>query len=173
MGTTASLAATPRHRSSSGEATVRQPRARTACPPAPSATPQRREPTRLFHVPFASAMSDPDIAVLVRALDLVTHMHPKLNPSAASLGVVRLDFDSGMFLQRGPAKGRWILEGRTWGHPSPQAVRDWHLRAAGAAHRLDPTVTLPGGRTPAVSRPSGPPPGRVAHSTPPAWAGAC
>jgi len=97
----------------------------------------------MFRVPFASAMSDPDIAVLARTLELVTHMHPKQRHSAVSPGVARLDFDSGLFLERGPSEGRWVLEGRTWGHPSPQAVSDWHLRAAAAAHRLDPTVTLP------------------------------
>jgi hypothetical protein len=90
-------------------------------------------------------MSDQDAALLSRTLDLDTHLHPKLHPTPTSPGVVRLDFDSGLFLQRGSTAGRWVLEGRTWGHPAPSTVRDWRLRAAAAAHGLDPTVTLPPG----------------------------
>jgi hypothetical protein len=110
---------------------------------APMVVPVRSGATALFAVPFVSAMSDPDIAVLARTLDLVTHMHPKLHDSPTSPGVVRLDFHSGLFLKRGPDERHWVLEGRTWGHPSPSIVHDWHLCAAAAAHRLDPSVPTP------------------------------
>jgi hypothetical protein len=60
-------------------------------------------------------MSDLDIARLARVLDLDTHLHPKLHNSPASPGVRRLDFDSGLFLLRGPEDGSWLLEGRAWG----------------------------------------------------------
>jgi hypothetical protein len=146
MNATASPRVTQKHPSSRREPAARgEPirRARAAHVPAPSSTPQRSGATTLFAVPFASAMSDADIAVLVRTLDLVTHMHPKLHDSPTSPGVVRLDFDSGLFLKRGPAEGQWVLEGRTWGDPSPSIVHDWHLRAAVAAHRLDPAVAFP------------------------------
>jgi hypothetical protein len=98
----------------------------------------------MFSVPLASPMSDGDVARLARTLNLVTHLHPKLHPSPTSPGLVRLDFDSGLFLVRGANKGEWALEGRTWGDPLPQAVREWHLSAAVAARQLDPTVALPG-----------------------------
>ena len=117
--------------------------ARAARVPALTSIPQRRGATTLFTVPFASAMSDGDIALLARMLDLTTHMHPKLHDSPTSPGVVRLDFYSGLFLKRGPAEGQWVLEGRTCGDPSPPIVHDWHLRAAAAAHRLDPVVAFP------------------------------
>ena len=89
-------------------------------------------------------MNDGDIAYLAKTLNLTTHLHPKLHHSPTSPGVVRLDFDSGLFLVRGANKGEWALEGRTWGDPLPQAVREWHLSAAVAARQLDPTVALPG-----------------------------
>jgi hypothetical protein len=98
----------------------------------------------MFSVPFSSPMSDGDAARLARTLNLVTHLHPKLRPSPASPGLVRLDFDSGLFLVRGANKGEWALEGRTCGHPLPQAIHEWHLSAAVAARQLDTTVTLPG-----------------------------
>lgn len=109
----------------------------------------RHAATTLFEVPFASAMSDRDVALLVRQLDLVTSMHPKLYDSPASPGVARLDFCSGLFLRRDITDGRWVLEARTWGHPSDPIVHRWHLRAAGAAHQLDHTVVLPAPLPPA------------------------
>lgn len=96
--------------------------------------------TTLFTVPFASAMSAPDVALLVRELDLVTNMHRKMFDSPASPGVARLDFESGLFLLRDGADGRWVLEARTWGHPSPRIVHGWHVQAADAARQLDHTV---------------------------------
>jgi len=98
----------------------------------------------MFSVPFSSPMSDRDVARLARTLNLVTHLHPKLHPSPTSPGVVRLDFDSGLFLVCGANTGEWALEGRTWGGPLPQTVHEWHLSAAVAARQLDTTVALPG-----------------------------
>ena len=126
-------------------------RALAAHVPAPTSIAARSGARTLFAVPFANAMSDADIAILARALDLVTHMHPKLHHSPTSPGLVRLDLYSGLFLERGPAEGHWVLEGRTWGHPSPSIAHDWHLRAAAAARRLDPTVAVPERLTPAVA----------------------
>ncbi len=98
----------------------------------------------LFRVPFASAMSDADVALLTRELDLTTDMHPKLHPSAVHPGFTRIDFYSGLFLEHGTSEGHWVLEARTWGNPPSWFIHDWHLRAAAAAHRLDPTVVSPG-----------------------------
>lgn len=66
----------------------------------PVSTPPKHRARTLFRVPFASAMSDADIAVLTRELDLTTHMHPKLHDSPVRPGVTRVDFYSGLFLER-------------------------------------------------------------------------
>jgi len=71
----------------------------------PEAT-QGRGPRALFQVRFAGAMGDPDIARLARTLDLTMH------PNATSLGAVRLDHQSGLFLARGDVEGQWVLEAR-------------------------------------------------------------
>ncbi len=97
----------------------------------------------LFQVPFASAMGDSELALLARTLDLWTHMTPKMRPDPTSPGVARLDHFSGLFMERGPSEGQWLLEGRTWGHPAPQTAHEWHVLAAQAAHQLDPSVKLP------------------------------
>ena len=97
----------------------------------------------LFQVPFASAMSDSDLALLARTLDLVTHMQQKMHPDPNGPGVVRLDHFSGLFLKRGATDGEWVLEARTWGQPAPESVHEWHLLAAGAACRLDRSVPVP------------------------------
>jgi hypothetical protein len=97
----------------------------------------------MFEVAFTSAMSDPDLAVLARVLDLSTHMYPKMRPDPNSPGVARLDHFSGLFLERGTGEGQWRLEGRTWGQPAPETVHEWHVLAALAARQLDPGVTLP------------------------------
>lgn len=136
----------PKRRPSSPEPATREPPARTRLPgPAPkrSSTPHGRGGTSLFQVPFVSVMSDPEIALLARALDLTTHMYPKMRPSPNSPGVARLDHYSGLFLERGVGEGQWLLEARTWGHPATESVHEWHLLAAGAARLLDPTVTFP------------------------------
>ncbi|MHB1570484.1 MAG: hypothetical protein ACYCXW_18680 [Solirubrobacteraceae bacterium] len=109
--------------------------------PSPGRPP--RGATTLFEVPFASAMSDLDLALLERALDLTIRTHAKMHPRPDSPGFTRLDHSSGLFLERGAAEGHWMLQARTWGHPAPQSVHEWHVVAAGAAHQLDPTVTLP------------------------------
>jgi hypothetical protein len=116
------------------------------------------KPTRgdvLFEVPFASAMSDPDLALLARRLDLSARPQPAIRPHQGrqphqdrdprhgTAGFARLDYYSGLFLIRGLAEGRWLLEARTWGRPAAQSVHEWHVLAAGAAHALDPTVALP------------------------------
>lgn len=118
-------------------------RAKAAVSPAAKPAPVTHGRRTLFSVAFASPMSDLDIARLARVLDLDTHLHPKLHNSPASPGVRRLDFDSGLFLLRGPEDGSWLLEGRAWGDPPRELVHKWHLRAAAAAHQLDPTVTVP------------------------------
>jgi hypothetical protein len=104
--------------------------------------PQRRGPATLFEVSFASAMSDSDLALLARTLDMTFHMSPKLRGSPAGLGIVRLDNYSGLFLRRGAVEGEWVLEARTWGHPAPQNTHEWHVLAAGAARLLDPNVAF-------------------------------
>jgi len=105
----------------------------------------------LFEVPFASAMSDGDVALLVRTLDLTTHMYPKLHRSPTSPGVVRLDHHSGLFLERGSVEGVWVLEARTWGQPAAKSIHEWHVLAVGAARMLDPIVPIPE-RLPTVLR---------------------
>lgn len=111
-------------------------------PPLPHINPHRRGGVVIFEVPFRSVMSDADLAVLARLLDLSTHMLTKMRPDPNSPGVARLDHFSGLFLERA-GEGRWRLEGRTWGRPSPRTVHEWHLLAAQAARRLDPAVRLP------------------------------
>jgi hypothetical protein len=136
----------PKRWPSSPEPAAREPPARTRLPgpaPTPTSTPHGRGGTILFQVPFASVMSNPEIALLARTLDLTTHMYPKMRPSPNSPGVARLDHYSGLFLERGAAEGQWVLEARTWGHPASESVHEWHLLAAGAAHMLDPAVTFP------------------------------
>ncbi|MGH2833940.1 MAG: hypothetical protein ACRDK2_14285 [Solirubrobacteraceae bacterium] len=117
----------------------------------------------LFRVLFTSAMSDADVALLTRELDLTTHMHPKLHNSPVHPGFTRIDFYSGLFLEHGTSEGHWVLEGRTWGNPLSWLVHDWHIRAAAAARELDPTVTVPD--RPAAPMPEAPtaPLGRVAN----------
>jgi hypothetical protein len=96
-------------------------------------------------------MSDADTARLRASLDLVIHLTPKLAASAVSPGLVRLDHWSGLFLERGDGKDRWVLKARTWGAPAETAVHGWHMLAALAARQLDPTVTLPARRPFAVA----------------------
>ena len=111
--------------------------------PAASRRSRGRGGTVLFEVPFTSAMSDADLAVLARVLDVSTHMQQKLRPDPNSPGVARLDHFSGLFLERGADEGRWVLEARTWGDPAPRSVHEWHVLAAQAARQLDARVKLP------------------------------
>jgi hypothetical protein len=140
MSTAAAPTATPTQVSSGERPVSGRPTRHT---PGPVSGSRARGGTVLFQIPFASAMSDSDLALLGHTLDLWTHMHPKMRPDPNSPGVARLDHFSGLFLERGPAEGRWLFEGRTWGHPAPQTVHEWHLLAAQAANQLDPTVQLP------------------------------
>ena len=145
MATTAPPKPVPKQRLTSGGPANREP-ARTSRPePAYTATstPRGRRPKTLFQVPFASAMSDPDIALLARTLGLTAHMHPRLSPSPNGPGAVRLDHHSGLFLKRGASDGQWLLEARSWGHPAPERIHEWQVLAAGAARLLDPVVTFP------------------------------
>ncbi len=118
-------------------------------PPAPAprhgASPARhgRGGTVLFEVPFKSAMTDGDLALLARLLDVSTHMYAKQRPNPTSPGVARLDHFSGLYLERGPSEGEWVFEVRTWGHPAPESVHEWQLLATQAAQQLDPSVGTP------------------------------
>jgi hypothetical protein len=88
-------------------------------------------------------MRDGDLAVLAHVLDLSTHMYPKMRPDPNSPGVARLDYFSGLFLERGGEQGQWVLEARTWGNPTRQTVHEWEVLVAQAARQLDPRVTPP------------------------------
>jgi hypothetical protein len=137
---------TPRRSRSDHVPTARPlsaPPAAAAPAPLPYANPPRRGGKVMFEVPFRSAMSHADLAVLHHVLDLSTHMYPKMRPDPNSPGVARLDHFSGLFLERGADEGHWMLEGRTWGKPEPRAVHEWHLLAAQAARQLDSAVELP------------------------------
>jgi hypothetical protein len=137
---TATSTAAPAHRLGSPGSSGGRPSARSHL--APTSGPPAHGAVTLFEVPFASAMGDGDLALLVRSLDLSTHMHPN-TPSHNPLGLARLDHSSGLFLRRGGTEGEWLLEARTSGHPAVQSVHEWHVLAAGAAHQLDPAVTFP------------------------------
>lgn len=99
--------------------------------------------TTLFEVPFTSAMSDRDQALLARSLDLCTNVHPSSSPEGDSQGVARLDHATGLFLECGPGTGQWLLQARTWGAPASSSVHEWHVLASGAAQELDRTVPTP------------------------------
>jgi hypothetical protein len=91
----------------------------------------------LFKVSFSSAMSEDDLALLALMLEL------SIRADHDSPGFARLDHYSGLFLIRGSAERQWKLEARTWGHPASQSIHEWHVLAAGAAHLLDPSVSIP------------------------------
>lgn len=159
-----STTTTPKRQPGFGERPVCERPARpTRHAPESASGSRARGGTVLFQVPFASVMSDGDLSLLAHTLDLTTHMQPKMRPDPNSPGVARLDHFSGLFLERGPAAERWLFEGRTWGHPAPQSVHEWHVLAAQAAHQLDPTVPLP--ERPSSSAPEVPtrPVGQVAN----------
>ena len=107
------------------------------------ADPPARGVSTLFEVPFASAMSDLDLTLLERTLDLSVRRDAKMHPRPDSPGFALLDRDSGLFLEPRAAEGQWMLQARTWGHPAPDSVHEWHVVAAGGARRLDPTVIVP------------------------------
>ncbi|HET6864430.1 MAG TPA: hypothetical protein VFH80_00840 [Solirubrobacteraceae bacterium] len=117
--------------------------------PSEAGAPQgARVPVTLFEVSFAAAMDGDDLAMLAGALDMSTTLRSttlrsKGDPRENDLGFARLDHFSGLFLKRGIVEGEWVLKAMTWGHPGPQAVHGWHVTAAAAARRLDPTVKTP------------------------------
>lgn len=139
--------------------------------PAPLAgpCPVRQSGDVLFEVRFASAMSDDDLALLARRLDLATRIGPTIRsrPDTArrhdTPGFARLDHHSGLFLKRGAAEGEWLLQARTWGTPAGQSVHDWHVLAAGAARKLDPAATIPERLEPAAREIPDLPLGRAAN----------
>ena len=138
--------AAPRLRRSADAPRVPRPRTADSSPaqvPGAGRQSHRRGGTVLFEVPFTSAMSHSDLALLARVLDLSTHMYPKMRPDPTSPGVARLDHFSGVFLERGATAGEWVLEARAWGQPAPQSAHEWHVLVAQAARQLDPRVTLP------------------------------
>jgi hypothetical protein len=141
--TTKPTPSTNRHASRGSAVRQTVARAHPAPHPTPTAGPPAGDAVTLFEIPFVTAMSDSDLALLARTLDLSTRMHPKLRPRHNSPGLARLDHYSGLFLNRGVVEGQWMLEARTWGRPAAQSVHEWHVLAAGAAHQLDSTVTLP------------------------------
>gem|GEM_PF-1183300 len=147
MSITTKRAAPKDHRDSGIPAARRTPPCNEPPPLAPSQV--RQLGNVLFDVPFASVMSDYDLALLARMLDLSTRVQStsRSRHHAArrhdTPGFARLDHYSGLFLKRGVVEGEWLLEARTWGHPAAQSVHEWHVLAAGAARALDPTVTSP------------------------------
>lgn len=96
----------------------------------------------LFSVEFASEMTAHDAALLERVLHLSSTMAPALRPSPARPGFARLDFESGLYLERGEEEGRWRLRARTWGRPAPSWVAAWRRIALRAARELDPQARL-------------------------------
>jgi hypothetical protein len=108
-----------------------------------AARPRAHGPTTLFEVAFATAMTEGDLAVLVRALGLFTNLRQKGRPPEDDLGFARLDHSSGLYLKRSAVEGQWLLQARTWGDPASDSVHTWHVLAAGCAHQLDPAVTPP------------------------------
>lgn len=88
-------------------------------------------------------MTDPDLDVLRHELDMTLHTAHKLPVDPNSPGVARLDHESGLFLEHGVGADQWVLQARTWGHPSTPTVHEWHVCAAQVARHLDPQVALP------------------------------
>lgn len=167
MTTTATPGLVSKRRRNIADPAALQPipdmRAPLSAAPERMSPPRRRGPATLFEVSFASAMSDSDLALLARTLDMTLHTYPKLRPSPASPGIVRLDHYSGLFLKHGGVEGQWVLEARTWDHPAPKSTHEWHVLAAGAARLLDPSVAFP--ERPATVSPDYPmrPVGRAAN----------
>lgn len=118
----------------------------------------------LFQVQFTSAMGDADAERLAHGLQMSLSMRPKLHDSPAPRGVLRLGPESALVLIAGDDRGRWVLEGRTWGDPPVPLVHRWHVLAAEAARRLDPSVPLPARPArPVAAPPRTTPVGRAAN----------
>lgn len=119
-----------------------------------ASTPSRSPATpsqTLFEVSFTSAMSEHDLSLLCRTLDLSTNPRSDLRPGQDNLGFARLDHDSGLFLKRSATEGQWLLSAVTWGRPASGTVHGWNVLASGAAHQIDADVTFPD-RLPVVAR---------------------
>ena len=142
--------AAPKHHPDSGSAAARRLSPGVEAPPLAGPIPVRQRGNVLFEVPFASVMSDRDLALLARMLDLSTRIEPTIRPRHDTAprhhtpGFARLDHYSGLFLkQRDKVNGEWLRLAQTWGRPAAQSVHEWHVLAAGAARKLDPTVAPP------------------------------
>jgi hypothetical protein len=135
--------AAPQHDPGSASAAARRLSTSVEPPTVARLSPVRRRGEVLFEVPFTSVMSDCDFALLARMLDLSTRVQPTIGPGHDTPGFARLDHYSGLFLKRRVVEGEWLLEARTWGRPAAQSVHQWHVLAAGAARKLDPTRTPP------------------------------
>jgi hypothetical protein len=141
--------AAPRHHPDSASAAARRLSPSVEPPTVASLSAVCQGGDVLFEVPFASVMSDCDLALLARMLDLSTRVQPTIRPGGDTAprhdtpGFARLDHYSGLFLKRGVVEGEWLLDARTWGRPAAQSVHEWHVLAAGAARMLDPAVTFP------------------------------
>lgn len=85
----------------------RRPSARRASSqPRDAVSPHGRGGTVIFEVWFTSAMTDADLDLLRRRLDMTTRPEQKMRPDSNSPGVARLDHWSGLFLERGANDGR-------------------------------------------------------------------
>lgn len=92
-----------------------------------------------FSLPFQSAMSEADRALLRSQLGMTTHSHPKHPAVDPPLGFAPLDADSGLYLVgRGNS---WAIECRTWGRPSGEQVSRWYLMTTHVIAQLDPRVS--------------------------------
>jgi hypothetical protein len=65
----------------------------------------------LFRIPFESRMTDEDLLLLHRRLDMVTYLEKKPGVFAAVPGLARLDPWSALYLVRGAREGQWALRG--------------------------------------------------------------
>jgi hypothetical protein len=84
-----------------------------------------RVATTLFEVPFASAMSGLDLALLERTLDLSIRMHAKMHPRPDSPAFVRLDHYSGLLYA---ALDGWRREMVERGSELLQSASSWRTR---------------------------------------------
>lgn len=92
-----------------------------------------------FSLPFRSAMSEAERALLRSQLGMTTHSHPKHPAVDPPLGFAPLDAGSGLYLVGQGSS--WAIECRTWGCPSDEQVRRWYLMATHVIGQLDPNVS--------------------------------
>lgn len=108
--------------------------------PVPAINPHDRGGRVLFEIHFTRSMTDADLDLLRRQLDMTLHTAHKLPVDPNSPGVTWLDRFSGLYLEHGAGQDRWVLQARTWGEPPAATVHDWHVCAAQTARLLDPRV---------------------------------